>query len=326
MSALAFTAVHGRGTVGAWAERALAEVGTCPPEIRATIIAAAAWSAFWAGDLVLAQRRAEDALREPASSDPMSSGMPRTLLSRTYALTGQPERGASIVREGRREAAEQGVQVLDGHLLAMESMAWTAAGDYAAARQPAMEAVGIARRVRNPALSAMAFYAAAGAVWLDEPQTALTLIEDSLELTRAGALDSILGYALSLAAAIRIRSGDLRGALTVLREATVQQHRDDRLGLGVTLQRGATALARLGEVEPAAILAGALSAHFTITPASFTANALLEVDEAQVLARRTLGEAGYSAALRRGAAMDDDVVVDYALAQFGRLLERPIPQ
>jgi predicted ATPase/DNA-binding XRE family transcriptional regulator len=326
VSALAFTAVYGRGAIGAWAERALAQISTCPSDSRATVVAAAAWSAFFAGDLVLAQRRAEDALCEPASSDPMSRGMPRTLLSRTYALTGQPERAASIVREGRLEATEQGVQVLEGHLLAMESMACTAAGDYAAARQPAMEAVEISRRVRNPALSAMAFYAAAGAVWLDEPQTALTLIDDSLALTRAGALDSIHGYALSLAAAVRIRSGDLRGALTVLHEATLQQRGENQLGLGVTLQRGAVALARLGAAEPAAILSGAVSAHFTVMVPSVTANVWLDIDESQVLASRTLGEPAYSSALRRGAAMDGDEVVDYALAQFGRLLGSPIPQ
>ena len=71
----------------------------------------------------------------------------------------------------------------------MEAMAWTRAGDYAAARRPAMEAVEVARRVRNPALSAEAFCAAAGAIWRSDPQTALTLIEDSLALTRAGAFD-----------------------------------------------------------------------------------------------------------------------------------------
>ena len=325
VAALAFTAVYGRGAVGAWAERALAQVGTCPPETRAAVIAAAAWSAFFAGDLLSAQLRGEDALREPVGSDPTGLGMARALLSRTYALTGQPERGASIAREGCEQFANQGIEVVVGYLLAMESMAWTAAGDYAAARQPAFEAVEIARSVRNPALSAMAFYAAAGAVWLEDPQTALTFIEDSLALTRAGAVDSILGYALSLAAAIRIRIGDLRGALAVLYEATVQQHGDgNRLGLGITLQRGATALAQLGEAEPAAILAGAVSANFAMT--SGTANVWLGSDEAQVLARRALGEAGYSTALRRGAAMDDDEVSDYALDEFRRLLDGPMPQ
>jgi predicted ATPase/DNA-binding XRE family transcriptional regulator len=326
VSALAFAAAQGRGTVGVWAERALPQIGTCPPEIRATVVAAAGFSAFWAGDLVRAQGRAEDALCEPASSDPTGHGLPLALLSRTYAMTGQPERGAEIVRAGRQESAEEGNQVLHGHLLAMEALAWTAAGDHATARQPAIEAVGLAREVRNPALSAMAFYAAAGAVWLDEPDFALTLIEDSLALTRAGALDSILGYALSLAAAIRIRNGDLSGALSVLHEATVQQHRDDRLGLGITLQRGATALAQLGEAEQAAILSGAVSANFTVTAATATASGWLEIDAAQGLARRALGEAAYTAALRRGAAMNDDQVVVYALGEFRRLLDGPMQQ
>jgi len=48
--------------------------------------------------------------------------------------------------------------VIVGFFLALEAMAWGAAEDHAAARQPAGEAVEIARRVGNPALSAMAFY------------------------------------------------------------------------------------------------------------------------------------------------------------------------
>ena len=43
------------------------------------------------------------------------------------------------------------------------------------------------------------------------------------------------------------------------------------------------------------------------------------VEEAQSLARHALGEAAYSAALARGAAMDDDEVADYALGEFRRL-------
>ncbi len=319
VSALAFSTASGRSTVGVWAERALAEAEACPPEMRATVITAAAWSAFWAGDLLLAQRRAEDALREPASSDPNSLALPRGLLSRTYALTGQPERGADIAREGRRQSAERGIDVYVGHSLAMEAMVWITAGDYAAARQPAIEAIEIARRVRNPALSAMAFYAAASVVWIEEPQTALTLIEDSLALARAGALDSILGFALSLAAAIRIRNGDLPGALTALHEATVQQRGDgNRLGLGITLQRAAAVLARLGEAEPAVVLTGAVSAHFAVTAANVYIDRL-EIDEAHTLARRMLGDVAYSTALGRGAAMDDDQVTDYALGEFRRL-------
>ena len=37
-----------------------------------------------------------------------------------------------------------------------------------------------------------------------------------------------------------------------------------------------------------------------------------------------LGEAAYSAALGRGAAMDENEVADYALGEFRRLLDRPM--
>ena len=321
VAALAFAASSGRGTVGVWAERALPHISTCPSGLRSRVIAAAAWSAYWAGGLELAQRRAEDALRHPASSNPDSLGLLRALLARTYAQTGQPERGVGIAREGRQESAKRGVEVLVGYFLAMEALAWTAAGDSAAGRQPAMEAVEIARQVRNPALSATAAYTAATAIWPDEPQTALTLIEDSLILSRAGAMDSIHGFALSLAGAIRARNGDLPGALTVLQEATVQLHGDgNRLGLGTTLQRAAAVLARLGEAEPAAVLAGANLAHSALSVVNIYRDERLEFDEAQAAARRALGEAAYSMALGQGAAMNDDEVADYALGEFRRLV------
>jgi predicted ATPase/class 3 adenylate cyclase len=308
------------GTVGLWAEACVAQFGACPPELRAAVLGAAAWSAFYAGDVQLAHRRAEDALGEPVSSDPVSFGMPRCLLSRTYSLTGQPERGASIAREGRHEAEKWGSEVFVGVFLAFEAMAWTDAGDHAAARRPAMDAVELARTVRNPGLSALACYAAAAAIWIGELKTALPLVEESLALTRVGALDSIHGFALSLAGAIRARNGDLPGALAVLQEATVQLAGDgNRLGLGMTLERAAAVLARLGEAEPAAVLAGADSARFALAVAAIYPDERLGIDEAQVTARRALGEAAYSSALGRGAAMDDNEITDYALGQFRRL-------
>jgi hypothetical protein len=320
VAALAASVTTSPGTVRGWAEACVAHISDCPPELRVPVLAVAAWGAFLAGNLPLAQRRAEDALRDSAAGDPISFGLLRSVLSQIYSLTGQPERGAAIAREGRQEAAEQGIEVLVGFSLAAEARAWTAAGDQAAARRAATEAVEVARRVRNPALSAMASYMAAAAIWLEEPQTALTLIEDSLGLMRAGAFEGILGLTLSLAAAIRARGGDLAGALAVLQETALQQHADgNRMGLGVTLRRGAGVLARLGEAEPAAVLSGAFSAHFPPSNSVVSKDEQMEIDVAQSLARHTLGEAAYGAAFGRGAVMDDDEVVDYALREFRRL-------
>jgi predicted ATPase/transcriptional regulator with XRE-family HTH domain len=303
-----------------WAEACVAQIGGCPPELRAPVLGAGAWSAFFAGDLPLAQRRAEDALGEPASGDPVILGITRSALAQIYTFTGQPERAVTVAREGRQEAAAQGSDVLVGLWLADEAVAWTRAGDRVAARRPAMEAVEVARTVRNPALSAVASFAAADAIWPSDPQTALTLIEDSLTLTRAGACDPILDGALQVAAAIRAWNGDLPGALAALQEAIVQQRADgNRLGLGITLQIAAVVLAWFGEAGPAAVLAGAVSAYF---PAAISAavgeDARQAVGVARALTRHALGEDAYSAALRRGAAMDDDQIVGYALGELRR--------
>jgi predicted ATPase/class 3 adenylate cyclase len=320
VAALAGFALTSPIIIRGWADACLAQISECPPELHGMILAEAAWSAFFAGDLPLAQRRAEDALQDPATRDPISRGLLRMVLAQAYAVAGQPERGARIAREGRQEAADLGIEIGVGHFLAVEAMAWAAAGDYTAARPPAMEAVEVARRVQNPALSAFAFATAAGAIWPVDPQTALTLIEDSLALTRAGANDPVRGIALTWAGLIRARSGDLPGALAAVQEAMARQHADgNRLGLGVTLRITAVVLARLGEAEPAAVLSGAFSAHFPTSISAVHKGERMEIREAQSLACQALGEAAYSAALARGAAMDDDQIVGYAQGELRRV-------
>ena len=171
-------------------------------------------------------------------------------------------------------------------------MAWTAARDYAAARRPAMEAVEVARRVQNPALSAFAFCAAAGAIWPGDPQTALMLIEDSLALTRAGAFDPNSRHRPDVG---WLHPGPDRrpaGALDMLQEAMAQQHADgNRLLLGMTLQIAAVALARAGEPllwccpEPSRRISRRTSLAFTKTQK-------MGIGETQSLAHRTLARRG----------------------------------
>jgi hypothetical protein len=185
-----------------------------------------------------------------------------------------------------------------------------------------MEAVEIARRIQNPALSASAFCTAAGAIWPGDPQTALALIEDSLALARAGASDPVPGNALTWAGLIRARTGDPPGALAALQEAMAQQHADgNRLAPGITPRIAAVVFARLGEAEPAAVLSGAFSAHFPPSISAVHKGERMEIRQAQSLARRALGEAAYGAAVDRGAAMDDDELVGYAQGEVRRLAD-----
>ena len=290
VTALAFFAATSPTIIRGWAEACVARIGECPPELRATVLGAAAYGAFWAGDLPLAQRRAEDALQDPGASDPLLTGVIRGVLAQICALTGQPERGAGIARQARQQAAEQGIESLVGMLLTTEAVAWTAAGDYAAARPPAIEAVEIARRIQNPALSAFAFCTAAAAIWPGDPQAALALIEDALALARAGASDPVLDNALTWAGLIRARTGDLPGALAALQEAMAQQYADgNRLSLGITLRIAAVIFARLGEAEPAAVLSGAFSAHFPPSISAVHKGERMEIRQAQSIARHAAG-------------------------------------
>ena len=81
----------------------------------------------------------------------------------------------------------------------------------------------------------------------------------------------------------------------------------------------AVVLARLGEAEPAVVLSGAFSAHFLPDISGVDQDVTMGIEEAQSLARHALGEAAYSAALGRGAAMDDNQVVEYMQGEFRRL-------
>jgi hypothetical protein len=319
MTALFGLALFSPVIIRGWADACLTQLDACPPELRAPVLAAAASNAFFADDLPLMQRRAGLALAEPAPGDPLTSWTIRTLLATIYAYTGQPENAIGLAREVGQEAAGSGIEWPVGFSLTIEALAWWRAGDYAAARPPAMEAVEIARRGRNPFLSAFAFFVAAAVIWRSDPQAALLLVEDSLTLARAGAADTVLGTALMLAAVIRARNGDVPGALAVLQEATLLYHADGaRLLLGAALRTAAGMLARLGEAGPVAVLSGALAAHF---PASISANEneRMAAGQTQALARDALGEAAYNAAAGRGAVMDDNEVVRYAVGELRRV-------
>jgi non-specific serine/threonine protein kinase len=320
VAALFFLAPTSPAVIHGWAEACLTRLEACPPEFRAPVLTAAVWNALVADDYPLTQLRAEQALAEPAAGDPLTSLWVRAVLASIYPFMGQPERAIGLAREVRQEAADRGAEWVVGFLLAIEAAALWLAGDSAAARQPAMEAVEMARRIRNPALSAVAFTAAAAAIWHSEPQAALPLIEESLTFTRAGASDLNIGNALALAAVIRARTGDMPGALAALQEATLRHHANGtRVHLGLALRTAAGMLARLGEAGPAAVLSGAFAAHF---PASISASNETEraaAAKTQALARDALGAAAYDAAAGRGAAMDDNEVVRYAVGEFQRV-------
>ena len=67
------------------------------------------------------------------------------------------------------------------------------------------------------------------------------------------------------------------------------------------------------------MLSGALAAHFPASISAMNENERTATGKTQALARDALGEAAYDAAAGRGAAMDDNEVVRYAVGEFQRV-------
>jgi hypothetical protein len=78
-------------------------------------------------------------------------------------------------------------------------------------------------------------------------------------------------------------------------------------------------LARIGEATPAAVLSGALAAQFPASISARNKNEQTTTGRSRALARAALGEAAYDAAAGRGAAMDEDEAVAYAVGEFERV-------
>ena len=126
MTALLGLALTSPVTTRGWADACLTRLDACPPGLRAPVLAAAAWNAYLADDYPLTQRLAGQILAEPAPGDPLISWWIRNALTAIYVNTGQPERGVSLSREVRKEAAERGNEGFVGASLVSEAMAWTA--------------------------------------------------------------------------------------------------------------------------------------------------------------------------------------------------------
>jgi hypothetical protein len=189
------------------------------------------------------------------------------------------------------------------------------AGDAPAAVPLAREALALARQIGAPALIATGLLAVGMAVADTDPGQARACLRESRELSTAlgyhGAFD------LARAAAIAFLVGDLTEALELGgRAIRALQPGGDRLRLGMVLHMIAGALAGT-RPDAAAIIQGAAEAHV----AESARTALSSPDPAAALGDERARE------LRaRGADMDWDQAVAYALAQTTQAVTETAPE
>lgn len=188
-------------------------------------------------------------------------------------------------------------------------------GDSDEASLAASETRRLARQLINPSATAWALHVSGEAQTPTDPEGALALFDDSIELARSVGNTFVLGLSLLSASSVRMRHGDSDDALRTFIE--VIGHWYD---LGnwtqqwTTLRNVVDVLVRLGIETAAAVLLGAVRIPERGAP-PFGADAR-RLDQAQRMLEDRLGRAAVASAIARGEAMDADNVVAYVRAEL----------
>jgi predicted ATPase/class 3 adenylate cyclase len=308
--------------IGSWARRAVGDAERTTTGRRSAVLAAAGWHALGEGDIEAARVLASDALRDGLPDDCPSPAQMYVLLGFILAITGEPEQAIATVAEGRAAIEARGTaHPSDRAMLATAEASFRAlSGDPTGAVEAADEVIRLARESGNPTALAAAAMPVLVATWRSQPDVAAALADESIALVRAGAGGVVFGYTLAIKAQLLARDANRAGALAALREAVSYSHdKGDLPMLVLSLDRGIQVLAMLGEHEPAARFAGIAVTGPLAAVSNLPAAEHADRDQTLQHVRAELGDAAYEAALPRGAELDYDEVVQYALGELDRL-------
>jgi hypothetical protein len=195
-------------------------------------------------------------------------------------------------------------------------------GDQARAVTHAKQALELGRRTGSPSGIASSLFAYGLTMRTEDPRAARAALEESIALVERGASPVVYGYALLALALLRAEAGEYAYALRALHDAL--RYAADTANWQLSEQILALALPVLADV-------GAPALGVTLVPSSSleraeaangreTRTGADESHAALESMRRALGHAGFARARDRGEAMSPRETVDYALAEFDRLL------
>ena len=283
--------------VGTWIERAIARSMKQRPDSVTAILGTAAIQAIFVGDHERARTLALDALRDGLPPD-CPVPVPRYSALGSYELNcGRPDEALRVSRRGLHDVEAAGFDTCTLSLFHSNLAVFsTYCGDITTARAEAEEALRLARQVGNPSASAAALWAAGRALVRADPPASLAAFEGYVALARSGGRSSNLGWSLGDVSWLKARAGDRPGALRAARDALRHDLRSgNRTNLAGALNRTKLAFVELGDLEPAAVLAGA-EADGPLAPWNFADGVPVELQDrehALRVLRDSLGAEGY---------------------------------
>jgi predicted ATPase/class 3 adenylate cyclase len=311
------------------AERALPHSEITSPQLRYAVIAAAARHQADLGNYPHAQELAQRAIGDgvplgaPAPSDAYGT------LAMSTLMVGNAQQALAIAVDGARHL-DRDYSGSPAAVHAHSLVAVLAAASCDPIARPEAElALRLARETANPTTLAGAVYARGMALAVDDPAAALAAFHESIALSRQGASPSaLLAAALTAAAGVRVRTGDLRRAARDLREGIERTHQaGTRISLYECVWWGIVILISLDHLEHAAVFDGIASIglpaeHRAVTIAPAVGQRELARQQRSITnARTTLGPEQYDSAFLTGAAMTQDQVVKYTVRVLDTVLD-----
>lgn len=295
-----------------WADALLA----APADLgasRAGVHAVAAQGARFAGHLDDAEQHVAAGRRALAGSEPGNgaAAVLAYLHAEVAGFAGRSAESARAAADAERLAAAAGDDRVRGLAACCRILAVAYEGDRDEALADADALDAAVRDAADPLLRPWTVYLR-GEVRVEHDQdAALELVEDAVDRARAAGEQYALGVALVTVASLRARRGDLAEAARAAR-ASLEHWRGtgDRTHQWVGLRGVAGILAEDGRPELAAELLGGLRSRRS-GGAVFGADAARLAELRGSLAAR-LGPTVLAAAEARGAARDDDGLVDLA--------------
>jgi ATP/maltotriose-dependent transcriptional regulator MalT len=194
-------------------------------------------------------------------------------------------------------------------------------GNVQLAQAQSAEALALARRIDQPNAKILALYMVGYAYWRDQPQDALTALDEHVTLAYSTGQEPLIARTCALIAHIRANQGDLAGALDALRDAITSAHRNgDRPAMATAIARGAHVIHAAGDATTAAVFVasttdGVLGGLNALPPQ--------DLPDQQALVNRLeveLGADDYPAAQGQGQTISYEELIDHALRALSTLM------
>jgi len=307
-----------------WASPGLSRIEQLDEAQRAVLCAAAAFDAYFLGDVARAGSLGARAVRE---SETLTPAVIVALYPAVWSAlaAGKPAEAVDLLAEaGQLPPSDRATDWIAATLHALSGMIAHRLGDHDTATAEGTRAVTAARQVGSATLLALALSSLSQTLLDQQPDAALTAAEESTRLVEGGAGDVAYSTASQNVALLRADRGDLAGAAEAIRHAVVY---DARAGSRVLLAADVVIAAmvlggRSDGRRPAAMLAGAVDAGVLgHLPVSFTMAHKARYDRAMTEVAAALGPDAYASDWASGAARTYEEVITDAVEQLDRLAD-----